>query len=277
MMAQLLPLDGDPASSPFGLIDGLPVHPLVVHAAVVFIPLTALGLIVMALIPKFGAKLGWLVTLSGAVALGASFITKESGEQLAELVGEPGFDHEEWGERIPIVAAVLFAMTLILWLAQRSWAKREGGTGLIVILGIVAILIAGASLFMVFKAGDTGARSVWAGEIAGADAATTEPEEPADDDGATASPTASAAPLPTNTQQAYTAAQVAEHNSAGDCWTSINGIVYNVTDWEDKHPGGAQRILQLCGIDGTSLFDGQHEGEPKPEQILAGYEIGVLK
>jgi len=32
----------------------------------------------------------------------------------------------------------------------------------------------------------------------------------------------------------------------------------------------------LCGIDGTSLFDGQHEGEPKPEQILAGYEVGVL-
>ena len=71
-------------------------------------------------------------------------------------------------------------------------------------------------------------------------------------------------------------AEVATHNSAGDCWTSINGKVYDVTDWEDKHPGGAERIIALCGTDGSSAFDDQHAGEPKPEDMLAEYQIGVL-
>ena len=255
--------------SPFALVDGLPVHPLVVHAAVVFIPLAALGLILIGLIPRLAVKLGWLVALTAAVAFGAAFVTAESGEALAELIGEPGFDHAEWGDRMPVVAGVLFATVIVVWLVQRMLARRESGGGLIkVLVGLISVVVAGASLFMVFKTGDTGARSVWEGEIS---AVGSEPTaEPT-----SGSATTGAAPSPTPTAT-YTAAQVATHNSPGDCWTSINGVVYNVTDWEDKHPGGAARIQQLCGIDGTSLFDGQHEGEPKPEQILAGYEVGVL-
>lgn len=262
LLAQIVAED-----SPFALVDGLPVHPLVVHASVVFIPLAALGLILMGLIPRFAVKLGWLVALTAAVAFGAAFVTAESGEALEELIGEPGFDHAEWGDRMPVVAGVLFGTVIVVWLVQRMLAKRESGGGLLkVLLGLISVVVAGASLFMVFKTGDTGARSVWEGEIAAVDSQPT-PEPTTTATATTPSPT------PTTT---YTAAEVATHNSPGDCWTSINGTVYNVTDWEDKHPGGAARIQQLCGIDGTSLFDGQHEGEPKPEQILAGYEVGVL-
>lgn len=277
MIVQLLaqvPLDDDgPASGPFSLINGLPVHPLVLHVTVVFIPLAALGLILMAVLPKWGARFGWVVTAAAAVALGFAFVTKESGEQLEKLVGEPGFDHAEWGDRIPIVAGVLFLMTLVLWLAQRSWAKKEdGGKGLIIILGVLSVIIAGASMFMVYQAGDTGAKSVWEGEIAAIESAPATPTaEP------TTGQTTAASPAPTSTTTAYTMADVQAHNTSGDCWTVINTTVYNVTAWENKHPGGAARIIQLCGIDGTNLFDGQHEGEPKPEQILAGYEIGVVK
>lgn len=268
------------------------MHPLVLHAAVVFVPLAALGLILMAIVPKFGARFGWVVSATAAVALAASWISRESGEQLEKLIGEPGFDHAEWGDRMPVVAGVLLAMTVILWLAQRSWAKRrasgkDGGSGLIAILGIVSVLVAGASMFMIYKTGDTGAKSVWEAEIA---AVTSGSDQPTAEPTGTASPAATAtqeSPSPTSTDgtaspsasagtATYTAADVAEHNSSGDCWTSINGKVYDVTAWENEHPGGAARIIQLCGIDGTSLFDGQHEGEPKPEDILAGYQIGVL-
>lgn len=268
MIAQLLariPLDDEgPASGPFSLINGLPVHPLVLHVTVVFIPLAALGLILMALLPRFGARFGWVVSATAAVALAFSFVTKESGEQLEKIVGEPGFDHAEWGDLIPIVAGVLFLMTVILWLAQRSWAKKsDGGKGLIIILGILSVVVAGASMFMVYMAGDTGAKSVWEGEVS---ADTSAPVQ-----------TTVASPAPTSTTTAYTIADVQAHGTSGDCWTVINGTVYNVTAWEAQHPGGAARIIQLCGIDGTSQFDGQHEGQPRPEQILAGYEIGVLK
>ena len=42
-------------TSIFDLIGGLPVHPLAVHLAVVLVPLGALALIALALLPKYRA------------------------------------------------------------------------------------------------------------------------------------------------------------------------------------------------------------------------------
>jgi cytochrome b involved in lipid metabolism len=80
----------------------------------------------------------------------------------------------------------------------------------------------------------------------------------------------------TDAAEAFTLDQVAQHNTSGDCWTAIDGNVYDLSDWEDQHPGGAARIRSLCGIDGTSLFNAQHEGQSRPEGTLDGYQIGVL-
>ena len=94
---------------------------------------------------------------------------------------------------------------------------------------------------------------------------------------ATSSPTSSESAASASPAAAeYTLDQVATHNSSGDCWTAIQGKVYDLTDWEDQHPGGAARIQSLCGIDGTSQFLDQHEGDAQPESVLAGYQIGVL-
>lgn len=59
--------------------------------------------------------------------------------------------------------------------------------------------------------------------------------------------------------------EVEENDSAESCWTVIDGTVYDVTAWIDQHPGGPDRIEQLCGTDGTELFTGQHGGESGPE------------
>lgn len=74
----------------------------------------------------------------------------------------------------------------------------------------------------------------------------------------------------------YTLAQVQAHNKSGDCWTAINGKVYDLTNWEDKHPGGAERIVSLCGTDGTAAFEGQHQGQGEPNETLTEYQIGTL-
>jgi cytochrome b involved in lipid metabolism len=74
----------------------------------------------------------------------------------------------------------------------------------------------------------------------------------------------------------YTAAQVAEHSTAASCWTSINGSVYDVTTWIGKHPGGPDRILSLCGNDGSTAFNGQHTGQARPMNELASFKIGTL-
>ena len=78
------------------------------------------------------------------------------------------------------------------------------------------------------------------------------------------------------TTGSYTMAQVATHNSATSCWTTINGNVYDVTTWINQHPGGKQAILSLCGVDGTAAFNGQHGGQSRPESELAAFKIGTL-
>ena len=76
--------------------------------------------------------------------------------------------------------------------------------------------------------------------------------------------------------QSYTMAEVGQHNSASSCWTAINGNVYDVTDWINRHPGGAQAILSLCGTNGTTAFNNQHGGQARPESELATFLIGSL-
>ncbi len=84
----------------------------------------------------------------------------------------------------------------------------------------------------------------------------------------------------------YTQEEVAMHNTAGDCWTIINDVVYDLTSFISSHPGG-EEILRACGIDGSSLFndrqttDGQSVGSGTPHSstahnILSSLRIGVL-
>lgn len=71
-------------------------------------------------------------------------------------------------------------------------------------------------------------------------------------------------------------AQVKAHSKGSDCWTAISGKVYNLTPWEDQHPGGSAPILALCGTDGTAAFTDQHGGQQPPASELKGFQIGVL-
>lgn len=74
----------------------------------------------------------------------------------------------------------------------------------------------------------------------------------------------------------YTLADVQENDSAASCWSVINGNVYDLTGWINSHPGGSSRILNLCGTDGSSSFNGRHGGQSNPESTLANYLLGPL-
>ena len=75
----------------------------------------------------------------------------------------------------------------------------------------------------------------------------------------------------------YTAAQVAKRNSATKCWTIIGRSVYNLTSWVNQHPGGASRILSLCGRNGTQAFRNMHGTTGTPVSTLAQFKIGTLR
>ena len=80
----------------------------------------------------------------------------------------------------------------------------------------------------------------------------------------------------TSAPSSYTLAQVAKHASATSCWSVVNGNVYDLTRWINRHPGGASRILGMCGKDATSAFEAQHGGQGRPERELKSFRIGSL-
>jgi cytochrome b involved in lipid metabolism len=74
--------------------------------------------------------------------------------------------------------------------------------------------------------------------------------------------------------------EVSKHNSNSDCWTTINGKVYNVTNFISKHKGG-DKILNACGKDATDLFTGKSPfGRVHSEvavKLLSKMQIGILQ
>lgn len=82
---------------------------------------------------------------------------------------------------------------------------------------------------------------------------------------------------PIGVPRSYSLLEVTAHNTKSSCWTAINGEVYDVTSWIVKHPGGSSAIISLCGIDGSSAFDGQHGGQRRQASELANFKIGSLK
>jgi cytochrome b involved in lipid metabolism len=84
-------------------------------------------------------------------------------------------------------------------------------------------------------------------------------------------------PLATaSSTKAFTLTEVAGHGTKDSCYTTINSNVYNLTSWVDKHPGGAQRILNICGKDGTATFTKKHGNSENAKTILDGFKIGTL-
>ncbi len=71
----------------------------------------------------------------------------------------------------------------------------------------------------------------------------------------------------------FTAAEVAEHNSATDCWLILDGKVYEVTDFIPSHPGW-KAILKGCGKDATQMFAGHPESA---KAMKEKFYIGDLK
>ena len=76
-------------------ISGLPVHALVVHFAVVILPLAATALIALIYIPKLKGQYSFITTVGIVLGSAAVLVAKQSGEALAEKIGTP-VKHADW-------------------------------------------------------------------------------------------------------------------------------------------------------------------------------------
>lgn len=52
--------------------------------------------------------------------------------------------------------------------------------------------------------------------------------------------------------------ELSQHDSPEDCWVAIHGTVYDLTDFAEEHPPGAESIYILAGKDGTEAFQAVH-------------------
>lgn len=137
---------------------GLPLHPLVVHAVVVLLPLAALGALAVVVSGKLRDRYGSLVAACGAAAAVAAIVAKLSGEALASSlgVGQLVATHQSFGQLVPYPAVAL-AIALPVALLLR---RRGSMTGWWVAAAVSAVA-ALAALVLVLLTGHSGATAVW--------------------------------------------------------------------------------------------------------------------
>ncbi len=155
---------------------GLPLHPLVVHAAVVCLPLAALGTILMAFWPAAARRLWPAVLFVATIALVAVPLAISSGETLAATVGENELIevHEEQGELVLPFVIVLWLAALGLSLATRFIGHRGRSAaseevvarprwqaGAIIVLALLALVGGVGGTVAIVLAGHSGAQAVW--------------------------------------------------------------------------------------------------------------------
>lgn len=144
----------------FDLINGVPLHPLVVHAVVVLLPLGLLGTIAVALRPGWRRAYGPLVVGANLVATILCPVATSSGESLEQRVGAPG-QHAALGDQLVWFAiALLITSAALVWLSRAPQPTPRQGRVLAVVAAasIVAALATGVQ---VYRVGDSGARAAW--------------------------------------------------------------------------------------------------------------------
>lgn len=164
----------------FDEVMGIPVHPLVVHAAVVFVPLLALLTVANALVPRWRSQTTWALLIAVVAAPATVYAATASGEELehslpniAQLI-EP---HEEFGEAtwrttMGLALAVVVLLVLRRLTASRGSVPGSGGgpagrsalSRVSVAVTVVAVTLALLDLYYVVRTGHSGADAVWGGD-----------------------------------------------------------------------------------------------------------------
>jgi uncharacterized membrane protein len=152
----------------FDQINGLPVHALVLHAAVIFVPLLALGAIVYAVVPRWRPRIGWAVFLLAIIAPVCTFVTRQSGEKLYNRVlprSSPAgkailSDHMHFGTLTFWFTLALGIVTLVMVVLT---LRRPGSLPRVADLGMAVVMVALAAIsgYYVYRTGDSGAHAVW--------------------------------------------------------------------------------------------------------------------
>jgi hypothetical protein len=144
---------------------GLPAHPLVVHAAVVLLPLAAVVTLICAAVPRARrayapAALGLALVATLAVGL-----AQGSGEELEDEVDETELveEHTEQGESVlPWAIAVTVAAAAITAIPLLTRRRPDVPARIVTAVVVAASLVAGVgATWAVVDVGHSGAKATW--------------------------------------------------------------------------------------------------------------------
>ena len=164
---------------------GLPAHPLFLHVPVIFIPLAAVGGLVIAARPQwYRNSAGAWIGLAGVVALGSLNLTMSAGDKLRSALGLEGdgpgvthliAEHSDAAGTLRVFTIAFLAFYLITLAVHATADGQSSGVALgdrvfagirgvsaapLVLRGLTALLALGC-LYYVFRTGDLGAKAVW--------------------------------------------------------------------------------------------------------------------
>ncbi|KAJ3546810.1 hypothetical protein NM208_g1820 [Fusarium decemcellulare] len=72
------------------------------------------------------------------------------------------------------------------------------------------------------------------------------------------------------------ASELAKHDKADDIWISVNGEVYNMTEFAPEHPGGPEIIYQHAGTDASSAYNEAHGPSLIRKSLDVKFQVGTL-
>jgi uncharacterized membrane protein len=148
----------------FDTINGLPIHPLVVHGVVVLLPLSIIGVLALVVRPAWRARYGVLVAACAAVATVLIPVATSSGESFEKRVGNPG-QHAELGDQLLWFAIPLLVAAVAIVVVDRGIPDKAVRRPVAGLVSVVAVLAAVAAGVQVYRVGDSGAKAAWGDKV----------------------------------------------------------------------------------------------------------------
>ncbi|MYW00457.1 DUF2231 domain-containing protein [Streptomyces sp. SID3343] len=158
----------------FDTVLGLPTHVLVVHLAVVVVPVAAVASVLVAVRRAWLLRLGWWVVGLDAVAALTTFVAKQSGEKLLTRLDRLSDGqraaavqtHVDRGADMLWYAIGLFGITLVLLLVARhraaaTFRPRTIPPYVAPVVAVLTVVAAVLAVVQVARVGHSGSSAVW--------------------------------------------------------------------------------------------------------------------
>jgi len=153
---------------------GLPAHPLLVHAAVVLVPLAAVSFIITGVREVWRRAYYLPVTLVATAGAISAFLASQSGEPLSESVRRAGNrvgEHPEQGDTAFLFAIIFAIACAFVYIFFRDESNIRSAIGIKAwprlpisynaALYVATVPLALLAIFTMIVAGHSGAELVW--------------------------------------------------------------------------------------------------------------------